>query len=137
MPESIEKALEKLKYSGLNPQDRQEYEKEAELIDSYSKALEHAETKGELKGELKGKLEGKLEGLLNGYIDFNFQKISPTTIRQIKESNTLLPKNELMKIGSRYVEEGKITQEQLENFIRLVDQEGILANPVLKTPIDE
>ncbi|MDR2371957.1 MAG: Rpn family recombination-promoting nuclease/putative transposase [Puniceicoccales bacterium] len=71
------------------------------------------------------KLEGELKGLLDGFIDF--QKIPPTAAKRIKETEKLLPRSFVEEVGNHYINEGKISQEQLEHFIELLRENGILA----------
>jgi hypothetical protein len=89
LPEYMEQALRQLEYGGLDPKKRKAYTTEVTEIDTYDDEIERVALESELKGELKG----KMEGLLNGFIDFDFCKISPTTVKQIKEANKLFPGN--------------------------------------------
>jgi hypothetical protein len=73
-------------------------------------------------------LKGKLEGLLDGFIDFDFQKISPTAAKRIRDTEKLLPRNLVEEIGNHYIDEGKISREQLKTFIELLDDNEILSD---------
>jgi hypothetical protein len=126
----MEQALRQLEYGGLDPKKREAYVTEIKEIDTYDDELKRIALENELKGKSEGKLEGKLEGeftgLFDGFIDF--QKISSTAAKRIKDSNKLFPRNLVEETGSRYIDEGKISQEQLESFIKLLGENGILSD---------
>jgi hypothetical protein len=116
LPERMEQALRQLEYVDLDPKKREAYTTEVKEIDTYDNELEHIA------------LESELKGLLDGFIDFDFRKISPTATKQIKDSGKLFPKNFAEEIGNRYIDEGKFSQEQLEHFIKLLVENGILSD---------
>jgi hypothetical protein len=118
LPERMEQALRQLEYGGLDPKKREAYTTEVKEIDTYDDELKRVELTGELKGELKG--------LFDGFIDFDFRKISPTAVKRIKDTDKLLPRNFVEKIGNQYIAEGKISQEQLAHFIKLLGKNEIL-----------
>jgi hypothetical protein len=118
LPECMEQALRQLEYVGLDPKKREAYTTEVNEVDTYDDELKRIALEGELEGELKG--------LLDGFIDF--QKISPTAAKRIKDTGKLLPRDLVEEIGSRYIDEGKISQEQLESFIELLGENEILAD---------
>jgi hypothetical protein len=112
----MEQALRQLEYGGLDPKKRKAYTTEVTEIDTYDDELERVA------------LEEKLTGLLDGFIDFDFRKISSTATKRIKDTGKLFPGNLVEEIGIRYIDEGKISQEQLEHFIKLLAENGILSD---------
>jgi hypothetical protein len=118
LPERMEQVLRQLEYVGLDPKKREEYVTEVKEIDTYDDELKRI--------ALKSKLEGKLEGLINVFIDFNM--ISPSVAREIKNSEKLLPRNLVEEVGGNYINEGKITRKQLEDFVKLLEENEILAD---------
>jgi hypothetical protein len=118
LPEYMEQALRQLEYGGLDPKKREAYTTEVTEIDTYDDELERV--------ALESKLKGELTGLLDGFIDF--QKISPTAIKRIKDTGKLLPRNLVEEMGNHYIGEGKISREQLEHFIKLLAENGILSD---------
>jgi predicted transposase/invertase (TIGR01784 family) len=120
LPERMEQALRQLEYVGLDPKKREAYVTEVKEIDTYDDELKRIASEGKLEGELGG----ELKGLLAGFIDF--QKISPTIVQGIQNSKKLFPRDLVEEIGSRYINEGKISKEQLESFIKLLGENGIL-----------
>ncbi|MDR0740362.1 MAG: hypothetical protein LBF34_01470 [Puniceicoccales bacterium] len=109
----MEQALCQLEYVDLDPKKREAYTTEVTEIDTYDDELKRIA------------LEGELKGLLDGFIDF--QKIPPTAAKRIKETEKLLPRSLVEEVGSHYINEGKISQEQLKHFIELLRENGILA----------
>jgi hypothetical protein len=132
LPERLEQVLRQLEYVGLDPKKREEYVTEVKEIDTYDDELKRialeSEQKGELKGKLEGELKGKLESLLDGFIDFDFQKIPTTAAKRIKDTEKLLPRNLVEEVGGNYINEGKIIQKQLEDFVKLLEENEILAD---------
>jgi hypothetical protein len=115
MPMRMEQVLRQLEYIGLDPKKREEYVKEEEEVDGYGDELKRVE------------LKEKLKSLLNSFIDFDFQKISPPAVKQIKKSGQLLPRNLVEEMGNDYVGEGKITGDQLAIFVECLKKQEVIS----------
>ncbi|MDR1366834.1 MAG: Rpn family recombination-promoting nuclease/putative transposase [Puniceicoccales bacterium] len=115
MPQEIESALEKLKFTGWSAKDKEIYREEIREVDTYNGELERRES--------KGKREGEIESLMDGFLEGN---ISTRLLERIQRQNVQFSKELVLKIWNKCVAEDLGIPQDAEPFIEFLRSQGIL-----------